>query len=271
MPEFNKSMLAEFRSHFATREEIEEEKRLEEQKRQNAGKDRLGIQLKNYTPVDIKISKRRELIKEKLFNLKNGYKYLMREKSIVKRGGELNRLTKELNKLRLRKQLYYQNGYSGRFLKEEIERAQIRIKEISRKIREKDKRISKKIKIIKNKIEQLKNDLSSGKFMTDKEIKKKLFNEEKGRLKIERLRDEVRKELFEKEFKAIPEDEKIRFISDEVKEFVWRRDQAKCVKCGSQDRLEFDHIIPFSKGGSNTARNIQLLCEKCNRSKHDSI
>jgi hypothetical protein len=56
-------------------------------------------------------------------------------------------------------------------------------------------------------------------------------------------------------------------ISDEVKLFVWQRDGGKCVKCGSQFNLEFDHIIPFSKGGSNTARNIQLLCEQCNRSK----
>lgn len=56
-------------------------------------------------------------------------------------------------------------------------------------------------------------------------------------------------------------------ISDEVKLFVWQRDKGKCVKCGSQRNLEFDHIIPFSKGGSNSARNIQLLCEQCNRSK----
>jgi len=56
-------------------------------------------------------------------------------------------------------------------------------------------------------------------------------------------------------------------IPDDVKLFVWQRDGGRCVKCGSQQNLEFDHIIPISKGGSNTARNLQLLCEKCNRSK----
>ena len=56
-------------------------------------------------------------------------------------------------------------------------------------------------------------------------------------------------------------------ISDDVKMFVWQRDGGKCVKCGSQIKLEYDHIIPIAKGGSNTARNIQLLCEKCNREK----
>ena len=46
------------------------------------------------------------------------------------------------------------------------------------------------------------------------------------------MRRRVRQELLEEEYKNIPEDEKVRHIPDEVKEFVWRRDQGKCVKCG---------------------------------------
>jgi hypothetical protein len=52
-----------------------------------------------------------------------------------------------------------------------------------------------------------------------------------------------------------------------IRHEVWRRDQGKCVRCGSDQRLEFDHIIPVAMGGSSTARNVQLLCENCNRSK----
>ena len=62
-----------------------------------------------------------------------------------------------------------------------------------------------------------------------------------------------------------------RSISEQVKNAVWRRDEGKCVQCGSNENLEFDHIIPFSKGGANTKRNIQLLCESCNRAKSDNI
>ncbi len=60
-------------------------------------------------------------------------------------------------------------------------------------------------------------------------------------------------------------------IPEAVRMFVWRRDGGKCVKCGSKENLEFDHIIPVSKGGSNTERNIQILCEHCNREKSDKI
>ena len=60
-------------------------------------------------------------------------------------------------------------------------------------------------------------------------------------------------------------------IPEDVRIAAWRRDEGKCVQCDSNERLEYDHIIPVSKGGSNTVRNIQLLCETCNRQKSDSI
>ena len=53
----------------------------------------------------------------------------------------------------------------------------------------------------------------------------------------------------------------------EVKLAVWQRDEGKCVECGSNEYLEYDHIIPLSMGGANTQRNLQLLCEGCNRRK----
>ena len=73
------------------------------------------------------------------------------------------------------------------------------------------------------------------------------------------------------EFTKVKADIAGRIISQEVKDLVWNRDGGKCAQCSSNARLEFDHIIPFSKGGSNTYRNIQLLCEQCNRKKTNSI
>ena len=72
-------------------------------------------------------------------------------------------------------------------------------------------------------------------------------------------------------YNEINEEKRSRHISSQVRREVWRRDFGRCVECGSRDKLEYDHIIPFSKGGSNTARNIELLCENCNRKKHDKI
>ncbi len=56
-------------------------------------------------------------------------------------------------------------------------------------------------------------------------------------------------------------------IPRDVQIHVWQRDQGRCTQCGSNQKLEFDHIIPLSAGGSNTTRNLQLLCETCNRAK----
>ncbi len=60
-------------------------------------------------------------------------------------------------------------------------------------------------------------------------------------------------------------------IPRSVQHEVWRRDNGQCVYCGEREKLHFDHIIPVSKGGSSTARNVQLLCEGCNLAKRDTI
>jgi len=60
-------------------------------------------------------------------------------------------------------------------------------------------------------------------------------------------------------------------ISDVVKLAVYARDDGKCTRCGSSQDLQFDHIIPIAKGGSNSEQNIQILCEHCNLQKSDRI
>ena len=63
-----------------------------------------------------------------------------------------------------------------------------------------------------------------------------------------------------------------RIVPPQIKLEVWKRDKGKCVICGSTDNLHFDHIIPFSKGGSSlVSQNIQLLCARHNIAKSDRI
>lgn len=63
-----------------------------------------------------------------------------------------------------------------------------------------------------------------------------------------------------------------RVIPTHVKLEVWKRDKGQCVKCGSSENLHFDHIIPYSLGGSSkVSSNIQILCAQHNLEKHDTI
>jgi hypothetical protein len=102
-------------------------------------------------------------------------------------------------------------------------------------------------------------ELSNEEFMIvlQKEV---LSKKDKLKDALEKIKAEAEAEGYSR--KSIPKD---------VQVFVWNRDGGKCVNCGSNENLEYDHIIPVSKGGSNTARNIQLLCRTCNRAKSNKI
>jgi hypothetical protein len=61
-----------------------------------------------------------------------------------------------------------------------------------------------------------------------------------------------------------------RYIPVATKQVVYTRDGGICQCCGSSQSLEYDHIMPFSCGGTSSVSNIQLLCLQCNRSKSNS-
>lgn len=77
---------------------------------------------------------------------------------------------------------------------------------------------------------------------------------------------------FLAEDKANREANRSRIIPTSVKLEVWKRDGGKCVTCGATDELHFDHILPYSKGGTSlNADNIQLLCARHNLEKSAKI
>jgi hypothetical protein len=68
------------------------------------------------------------------------------------------------------------------------------------------------------------------------------------------------------------EEEDDRLIPSWVKLEVWKRDKGRCTKCGANAGLHFDHIIPYSKGGSSKdSKNIQISCGHHNIAKRDQI
>lgn len=62
-----------------------------------------------------------------------------------------------------------------------------------------------------------------------------------------------------------------RHIARDVRQRVWQLYGGRCAECRSDQYLEYDHIIPHSKGGTNEEKNVQLLCRKCNLTKSDHI
>jgi hypothetical protein len=98
------------------------------------------------------------------------------------------------------------------------------------------------------------------------------WQEESNARKVFKFKLELTDENINEPENKFVEIEHNRIIPTSVKLEVWKRDKGKCVICGRSDNLHFDHIIPYSKGGSSlVAENIQLLCARHNLEKRDRI
>jgi hypothetical protein len=56
-------------------------------------------------------------------------------------------------------------------------------------------------------------------------------------------------------------------IPDFVRERVYKRDGYRCVECGADEDLTLDHVIPWSRNGSDKEDNLRTLCGSCNSTK----
>ena len=98
------------------------------------------------------------------------------------------------------------------------------------------------------------------------------WQEQSNARKVFKFKLELTDENINEQENGLVNIEHNRIIPTSVKLEVWKRDKGKCVICGSSDNLHFDHIIPYSKGGSSlVAENIQLLCARHNLEKRDRI
>lgn len=50
---------------------------------------------------------------------------------------------------------------------------------------------------------------------------------------------------------------------------IFKRDNYECQYCGVSKNLTLDHLIPRSKGGKSSWKNLVTACKKCNAGKGD--
>jgi 5-methylcytosine-specific restriction endonuclease McrA len=69
-----------------------------------------------------------------------------------------------------------------------------------------------------------------------------------------------------------------RYVPEAVRREVFKRDGGRCTfvgdngrRCGSRNRLEFDHIQPVARGGRTCTENLRLRCRTHNQHEADKV
>lgn len=91
-------------------------------------------------------------------------------------------------------------------------------------------------------------------------------------------REMILRDILTPPWRSKPSNDPERSFNETVKDLAWVRASdnkqltAKCAICKNtfeRLQIEFDHIHPWSKGGSSSLQNCQILCVSCNKSKGD--
>jgi hypothetical protein len=86
----------------------------------------------------------------------------------------------------------------------------------------------------------------------------------KFRMRLSDMLDEVEQLVEAEQFR--------RAIPAWVKQVVYKRDKGRCVICGADDQLHFDHELLYSKGGTGLSpANVRILCARHNLAKGAKI
>ena len=76
--------------------------------------------------------------------------------------------------------------------------------------------------------------------------------------------------VYEYVFSKNPSCLNIRSFSDDVKKHVFEKQKRRCAYCDEEfpfEKIEADHITPWSAGGKTVLENCQILCKPCNQKK----
>ncbi len=114
-------------------------------------------------------------------------------------------------------------------------------------------------------VNALKNSLGYKSKLTMKNVK--------GILADENIPDNIRKAVLEAYSNFLPEVDFVNTIPLSKREIIVIRDGFKCCYCSrpfdSIKEIHIDHIIPKSRGGSDTYENLVSSCSRCNLEKLD--
>lgn len=66
----------------------------------------------------------------------------------------------------------------------------------------------------------------------------------------------------------LPAKAKRKYPTKKQKTIIFERDKGRCVICGALDEnIQFDHKVPYDRGGLTEIEHLQLLCSPCNVAK----